>query len=64
MLFRSNPLHLFAKKNHKADYALKAQAMKTKKQAFVKVSYVKADDGVKSECLPGKDLGLAQINLW
>jgi hypothetical protein len=38
--------------------------MKTKKQAFVKVSYVKADDGVKSECLPGKDLGLAQINLW
>jgi hypothetical protein len=38
----------FEKKNHKADYALKAQAMKTKKQAFVKVSYVKADDGVKA----------------
>jgi hypothetical protein len=34
-----------------------------KKQAFVKVSYVKADDGVKANAYQERP-GFSQINLW
>jgi hypothetical protein len=45
------------KKNHKADYALKAQAMKTKASFCQRLC--QADDGVKR--MPTrKDLGLAK----
>jgi hypothetical protein len=56
-------LHLLRKKKSQSGLWFEGTSDENKSKAFVKVSYVKADDGVKANAYQERP-GFSQINLW